>query len=83
MVTTNQTVYRMQEGRRFRVVRVRPEPAQLEADALPLLAAYEKGEHDALLAEVDRRSKTGPLSADCLGPGAPGSPPPGRQHLPV
>lgn len=45
----------------------KPEMDRLAADVLPLLEAYQKSEHHALLAEVDQRSKSGPLSADTLG----------------
>jgi len=45
---------------------------QLQPDALSLLEMYRKGEHSALLAEVDQRSRSGPLSPDVLGLAAAG-----------
>lgn len=49
------------------MVMSRAEVDQLQPDALSLLEIYRKGEHSALLAEVDQRSRSGPLSPDVLG----------------
>jgi len=49
------------------MVMSRAEVDQLQPDVLPLLETYRKGEHSALLAEVDQRSRSGPLSPDVLG----------------
>lgn len=43
------------------------ETQALEPAALALLEIYRKGEHTALLAEVDQQSKSGPLPPDVLG----------------
>ncbi|MBP2019916.1 tetratricopeptide (TPR) repeat protein [Symbiobacterium terraclitae] len=49
------------------MVMSRAEVDQLQPDALPLLETYRNGEHSALLAEVDQRSRSGPLPPDVLG----------------
>lgn len=43
------------------------EHQQLEPAARALLEMYQKGEHAAVLAEVDQQSKSGPLPPDVLG----------------
>ncbi|MEW8978492.1 MAG: hypothetical protein AB2385_08825 [Symbiobacterium sp.] len=49
------------------MVMSRTEVEQLAAGAQPLLELYQKGEHHALLAEVDHLSRSGPLPPDVLG----------------
>ena len=43
------------------------ETQQLDPGALALLETYQRGEHTAVLAEVDQQSKAGPLPPDVLG----------------